>query len=66
MNKRELQYFNDHINEQLNRLIKIKKFHIPMFSGRPNRTTIISLDEIINLKILLETCQDSATFIKKI
>jgi len=66
MNKENLQYFNDNINEQLNGLRKIKKFHIPMFSGRPKRTTIINLDEIINLKILLETCQDSATFIKNI
>jgi hypothetical protein len=37
---------------------KHKRFHIPMFRGRPDRITPISADDITNLKIDLGLCYD--------
>ena len=39
---------------------------IELFKGRPDRQTIISEDEIINLSITLGTSQDVSDFIRSI
>jgi hypothetical protein len=44
-------------DESLVELAKTKRFYIPMFSGRPNRNTVISQDDITNLIIDLERNQ---------
>jgi hypothetical protein len=45
-------------DKRVEELAKIKKFYIPMFSGRPKRDTLISHDDIVNLKIDLGLSTD--------
>lgn len=45
---------------------KFKKDYIPFLAGRPNRETIINNDDIMNLRITLETTKDVKEFISKI
>ena len=42
---------NKQINGCFNYFPEVYKPYIPMFTGRPKRDTIISQDDIINLKI---------------
>lgn len=44
----------------------VKDDYIPMFKGRPERETIISEDDILNIKITLEAFKDVSEFIKRI
>lgn len=55
--------YHDHECATVKDLGKTKKFHIPMFRGRPNRDTVISADDICNLKIALELNKNSQEFI---
>ncbi|MGA2507662.1 MAG: hypothetical protein ABSF80_09320 [Chitinispirillaceae bacterium] len=43
----------------------MKPDYIPFLGGRPARITIISLDDIVNLKINLNTSKSVEEFIKK-
>ena len=40
--------------------------YIPFLGGRPKRTTVISVDDILNLRILLNTTKSVEEFLKKI
>jgi hypothetical protein len=44
----------------------IKPDYIPFLGGRPERTTIISRDEIINLAIFLNTTSTVSEFLERI
>jgi hypothetical protein len=57
---------NKDIDRQVRELAKVKKFHIPIGCGRPNRETVISEEEIMNLKIDLGLCENSGEFEKSI
>lgn len=43
----------------------MKPDYIPFLGGRPKRITVISLDDIVNLKINLNTIKSVEEFIKK-
>jgi hypothetical protein len=55
------------IDKRVIRLEEITKpGSIPFLGGRPKRTSIITGDEIINLKILLNTAVSVSDFLEKI
>jgi hypothetical protein len=58
MENSELQFEFHDTDKRIEELAKIKKFYIPMFSGRPKRDTQISHDDVINLKIDLGLSKD--------
>jgi hypothetical protein len=43
----------------------MKPDYIPFMGGRPERITVIRLDDIVNLKINLNTTESVEEFIKK-
>lgn len=44
----------------------IKKDYIPFLAGRPNRETVIGADDILNLKIALETAKSFSAFLEMV
>lgn len=50
-----MDFWQDRFEGQVKELARHKRFHIPLFDGRPNRETVINQDDIINLKIALNT-----------
>ncbi|MCX7727589.1 MAG: hypothetical protein N2053_12160 [Chitinispirillaceae bacterium] len=55
------------IDRRIIRLEEInKKDYIPFLGGRPKRNTLITKDEILDLKILLNTTNGVEEFLEKI
>jgi hypothetical protein len=52
--RRQSNFWNERFDEQVKRLPK----KIPFLGGRPEREDVISDDDIMNLRITLETTND--------
>jgi hypothetical protein len=44
----------------------MNKDFIPFLGGRPNRETVINMDDIVNLEILLNTTKSVDEFLNKV
>jgi hypothetical protein len=50
-----MDFWQDKFDQQVKELARHKRFHIPLFAGRPDRETVIGQEDIVNLKIALNT-----------
>jgi hypothetical protein len=60
-----MDFWQDKFDQQVKELARHKYFHIPLFDGRPDRDTVINQDDIINLKILLNSQITFKEFIER-